>query len=39
VAERLRQRAEQYLIEAETPEDRTFQRALDDFNDEQMRGS
>lgn len=41
VAERLRIRAEQYLVEADLPGDstETLERALDDFNDDQMRGS
>lgn len=40
VAERIRLRAEQYLVEAETSDDPAyeFERAVDDFNDEQMRG-
>ncbi len=41
LAERLRLRAEQYLAEAEAPDDTddTFKRAVADFNDDQMRGS
>jgi len=40
LAERLRMRAEQYLTEAEVSDDpsETFARAVDDFNDDQMRG-
>jgi len=39
VAERLRQRAEQYLVEAEIGDDQDsdFDRAVDSFNDKQMR--
>jgi hypothetical protein len=41
LAERLRIRAEQYLAEAELAEDPAvaLDRALDDFNDDQMRRS
>jgi len=40
LAERLRLRAEQYVIEADIPDDtsETLERALDEFNDDQMRG-
>lgn len=40
-AKRLRMRAEQYLAEGEVSGDpsATFERAVDSFNDDQMRGS
>ena len=40
-AEQLRMRAEQYLAEAGYPDDtpETFTRAVDDYNDDKMRGS
>jgi hypothetical protein len=41
LAERLRVRAEQYLAEARAPDDTTdtFHRAVEDYNDDKMRGS
>ena len=40
VAERIRLRAEQYLVEADTSDHsaEALERAIDDFNDTQMRG-
>jgi hypothetical protein len=41
LAERLRRRAEQYLVEASVSDEdssATLERALDEFNDDQMRG-
>jgi hypothetical protein len=40
VVERLRLRAEQYLVEAEIADDQRseFERAVEAFNDKQMRG-
>ena len=41
LAERLRGRAEQYLAEADVADDpsEVFDRAVDEFNNDQMRGS
>jgi hypothetical protein len=41
LADRLRMRAEQYLTEAQVADDpsEALARALDEFNDEQMRGN
>ena len=41
LADRLRMRAEQYLAEADVPDDTedTFKRAVSDYNDDQMRGA
>jgi hypothetical protein len=41
LAERLRLRAEQYMLEADVSDDpgETFERAIEDFNDDQMRGT
>jgi hypothetical protein len=41
LAERLRMRAQQYLMEAQLSDDpsETFERAVDEFNDDQMRGA
>jgi len=41
VAQQLRLRAEQYLVEAEIADGGSaeLERAIDDFNDKQMRGS
>ena len=40
VAQKIRLRAEQYLVEADTSDDsaEALERAIDDFNDTQMRG-